>query len=121
MEEKYSEEMYSKIKEELKGINYEEGGWNAGYLWKLRRKISPRPQDPPTAMENNEGVLLTDPNEIQKEAIRYYQKLFEDLPMDDNYMNAQIWKEKLCKMRLELSARNKTDPWTLQDLDIVLT
>jgi hypothetical protein len=41
-------------------------------------------------MENSEGVLLTDPNEIQKEAIRYYQKLFEDLPMDDSYVNAQI-------------------------------
>ena len=57
MEEKYSEDMYGKIKEELKGINYEEGGWNSGHLWKLRRKISPRPVDPPTAMENPEGVL----------------------------------------------------------------
>ena len=65
--------MYSKIKEELKGIIYEEGGWNAGFLWKLRRKIFPRPEYPPTAMENIEGVLLTDPNEIQKEAIKYYQ------------------------------------------------
>ena len=32
MEEKYSEEIYSKIKDEFKGINYEEGGWNAGHL-----------------------------------------------------------------------------------------
>ena len=70
MEQKYSEEIYCKIKEELKGINYDEGGWNSGHLWKLRRKISPRPEDPPTAMENQEGVLLTDPVEIQNEVIR---------------------------------------------------
>ena len=40
--------------------------------------------------------------------------------MDDNYENAQIWKEKLCKMRLELAAKNKTDPWTSDDLEIVV-
>ena len=31
MKKKYSEEN-SKIKEELNGLNYEDGGWNAGHL-----------------------------------------------------------------------------------------
>ena len=44
-----------------KGHNSEDGGWNSGYLWKLRRKILPRPSDPPTAMENQNGIILTDP------------------------------------------------------------
>ena len=81
--DKYSEEMYHKIKKELKGLNSEEGGWNPGHLWKLKQKLSPRPIDPPTAIINEEGILLTDPNEIAKEAIKHYQKLFENMPIND--------------------------------------
>ena len=53
---KYSEDMYKKIKDELKGMSCEDGGWNPGHLWKLKTKISPRPVDPPTAMENSKEV-----------------------------------------------------------------
>ena len=120
MAEKYAEDMVEKIREELKGINAEDGGWNSGHLWKLRKKVSPRPTDPPTAMESKDGVILTDPIEIQKEALKYYENLFEDLPIEEDYADMQIWKEKLCKMRLKLCAQEKTDPWTLEDLEIVL-
>ena len=115
MADKYSEEMYYKIKEELKEINSEDGGWNSGFLWKLKNKVSPRPTDPPTAMENMDGILLTDPTEIMEESLKYYSQLFEDLPMDKSNVNVQIRQEKLCKVRLELSARNKTDTWKMED------
>ena len=29
-------------------------------------------------------------------------------------------KENLCKLRLDLARRNKTPPWTLEELDVVL-
>ena len=77
MADRYSEEFAFKIKEELKGINSEDGGWNPQNLWKLRSKISPRPVDPPSAMENNEGILLTEHVEIQKESLRYFERLFD--------------------------------------------
>ena len=32
---KYSEEMYYKIKEELKGINSEDGGWNSVFFMEI--------------------------------------------------------------------------------------
>ena len=71
------------------------------------------PIDPPTAMINEEGILLTDPNEIAKEAIKHYQKLFANMPINDDIKETQIWREKLCMMRLTLCAENKTDPWTI--------
>ena len=95
MADKYAEDMVQKIREELKDINSEDGGWNSGHLWKLRKKISPRPTDPSTAMESEEGVLLTDPVEIQKEALKYFEKLFEDIPIDTDYTEIQTLKEKL--------------------------
>ena len=63
-------------------------------------------------MENDDGVLLTYPTEIQKEAIKYYEKLFEDLPIDPEFMEVQVYKDNLCKMWLNLCAQNKTGNWT---------
>ena len=51
--EKYSDKMYNKIKEELAHIDSEDGGFNSGRLWKLKKKLSPKPHDPPTAMKNS--------------------------------------------------------------------
>ena len=71
-------------------------------------------------MESEEGVLLTDPGEIQKEALKYFEKLFEDIPIDTDYTEIQILKEKLCKMRLQICAQEKTEPWSMEDVEIAL-
>ena len=48
--------MFRKIKAEVQGVDdAEEGGFNAGKLWKLKSKLAPRNKDPPTAMFNKEG------------------------------------------------------------------
>ena len=120
MADKYSEDMYNRIKKEVKGMNSEEGGWNPGHLWKLKQKISPRPTDPLTAMMNEEGVLITEPEEIEKLALQHYQKLFENLPIDEDLKEMQILKEKVCKMRLKICSETKTDPWTNEDIEYVL-
>ena len=44
---------------------------------------------------NTHGVLLTDPLEIHNEELRHYESLFEDLPMDPEYEEIKIEKEKL--------------------------
>ena len=116
----YSEDMYSKIQEELKGINSEDGGWNPGYLWKLRNKLHPRPIDPQRAMENADGVLLTDQIEIEKEALNHFDRLFKDLPMNMDYLEVKRGKENLLKTRLKQCAENKTDPWTMDEMEAAL-
>ena len=61
--------------------------------WKLRNKLHPRPVDPPTAMENMDGMLLTDNMEIEKEALNHFNRLFEDLPMHEDYLEVITKKE----------------------------
>ena len=69
LSDKYAEKMFSKIKEEVNGIeNSEDGGFNSGKLWKLKKKLSPKHNDPPTAMYNSDGTLLTAEEDILKEA-----------------------------------------------------
>ena len=46
---KYSEVMFQKIMTEVKGMeDSEDGGFNSGRLWKLKKKLSPKVSDPPT-------------------------------------------------------------------------
>ena len=117
MAERYSKDMYKKIHE---GMNSEDGGWNSGYLWKLRNKLHPRPVDPPTAMENVDGVLLTDSIEIEKEALNHFNRLFEDLPMHEDYWEVKTEKGKILKLRLKQCAKNKTEPWAMDDMELAL-
>merc|ERR1712083_578266 len=62
--EETGREVLNKIKEEIEGIKCDEGGRNSGHLWKLKKKLIPRIQDPPTAIKNSDGNLLTKKDEI---------------------------------------------------------
>ena len=57
--EKYPETMYKNIMSEVKVMSSEEGGYNQGHLWKLTKKTAPRHVEPPTAMRDSQGKLLT--------------------------------------------------------------
>ena len=54
-----AEDNYAKIKEELKDIDCNDGAMNAGKLWKIKKKLSPRQIDTPTAMLDRAGNLVT--------------------------------------------------------------
>ena len=117
--DKYSDEMYDKIKKELKEVT-EEVGWNPSHLWKMKKKISPRPMDPPTAMTNKEGKLLTDKEEILDEAVTHFENLFKEQEIHPEYNEIKQAKEKLWQLRKEKCERNKTEPWKMENLNKVL-
>ena len=52
--------MSKKIFNEVKGLeDAEEGGFNAGKLWKMKKKVNAKVYEPPTVMESLDGKLLT--------------------------------------------------------------
>ena len=69
LSQKCAESNYSKIKEEIANIECEDGGINSGHLWKLKKKLSPKCRDPPTAMLDSNMHLVTDPYLIEKLAL----------------------------------------------------
>ena len=75
--DRYSEIMYRKIKNEIRVMNNEEGGYNPGHLWKLKQKLSPRYSEPPTAMKDATGKLLTSTEDIEAETIKHYKRVFK--------------------------------------------
>ena len=66
---------FKKLKEELSKVKTK-GGLNAKQLWKLRKKLCPRNRDPPTAMQDQNGNLLTSVEAIKERAIEvFYERL----------------------------------------------
>ena len=118
--EKIGDDMYKQVKNEIKGLNSEEGGVNTGHLWRLRKKLFPRASDPPAAMKDQDGVLITDPDRIKSETLIHYQKVLANRPIKDGYDSFQKDREDLCKNRLEMCKKNKTPEWTLNQLEVVL-
>ena len=115
-----AESNYRKIKEEIAHIKVDEGGIHSGSLWRLKKKISPRCRDPPTAMLDPSGNLLTSPEAIDELALITYKERLQNRKMRPNLIHLQKEKEELCMQRLEAAKSNKTAPWTMDQLDVVL-
>ena len=118
--DKCAEENRQKIMEELSGIKCEEGGVHSGKLWKLRKKLFPKSRDPPTAMLDKEGNLVTSEHEIMNLAVKTYQERIKNRKMKENLETVKNLKEDLCSKRLEAAKKKTTPPWTMDDLDKVL-
>ena len=118
--ERYSEKMFKQIKDELEDIESEDGGFNSGKLWKLKKKLSPNNADPPTAMKDPKGNLLTTDTEVKNEAVKHYLRVFKDKPMENKLSHLKQPREDLCKERIEIAKKNKTPPWTKEDVINVL-
>ena len=87
---------YEKIKDEIEGVKCEEGGVNSGKLWKLRKKLFPNSRDPPTAMMDQAGNLITDPDQIQNIALETYKNRLRNRTMKEEFKDIQKEKEELC-------------------------
>ena len=93
--------MAETIKKEIDGINCEDGGFNSGFLWKLKKKLTPGHSEVPTAMLNSDGKLVTTPEDIKDAAVKHYTKIFENKPMNDDVKHLESQREELCQERLK--------------------
>ena len=108
LNEKCAEKNYQTIMEEISNIKVEEGGIHSGSLWKLKKKLNPRCRDPPTAMMDPDNNLLTNPEEIEKLALKTYKGRLPNRKRKEELLNIQKDKEDLCQLRLEAAGKNKT-------------
>ena len=116
-----SQSNYIKINEEISDFKCEEGGINVGKLWKLKKKLSPICREPPTAMVNKEGKLLTSPKQIEALAIEIFEDRLKNKPINENlYNKMKKTKDDLCNLRFKFTKNNKTPDWTMKELNLVL-
>ena len=47
---------------------------NEKQIWNLKKKLCPKSKDPPTAMLDKKGTLLTDNKAIERRAVKVYKQ-----------------------------------------------
>jgi len=118
--EKCAEINYKKVQEELKDMEDNENGFNAAKLWKLKKKLSPQTREPPTAMCDKSGNRITSSSELKKHTMNHYKEVLSNRPMKPEHKQIKEDKEELCYMRIEEAKKNKSEPWSMVDLEKVL-
>ena len=76
--DKFGDNIFVKIKEEIEGMNCEDGAVNSGKLWKLKKKLHSNFPDPPTAMRDSKGKLLTEKTDILEETVQHYERVLKN-------------------------------------------
>ena len=117
---KIHESKYVTVVEELSKLKPDEGKINAQKLWKLKKKLFPKCRDPPAAFIDKHGNLITTKNAIEQRALEAYSERLKSNEVKDHLKSDENTVNKLCEKRLELAKSNKTDPWTMNDLEEAL-
>ena len=124
IEEEISEEhklkQIQKIQEQINSISDADGRVNTSGVWKLRRKLCPKPLEQLTAKKDKEGNLVTDPATIKKIYLEAYEDRLKHRDIIPELEHYKILREQLFFERLSQAKSNKSPPWTMDQLDNVL-
>ena len=118
--EKLSEELFGIVKNEVSKINSEQGGFNSGHLWQLKKKLSGKVNSPTAAVLNPQGKLVTSKEDIEKTTLEHYKKVLENRPIKEGLESYQKEREQLCKERIECAKREKTPDWKTENVKYVI-
>ena len=103
------------FKDEVDSLKQNES-LNANKLWRLKKKLCPNSRDPPSAMRDSKGNLLTSDDLIKKLALDTYTERLKGNTIEDNLREHEQETNKLCEARMKLVKLNKTESWDMDDL-----
>ena len=109
------DEEYKKVSSELAKTKDGEK-LDSQKFWKLRKRLCPKSKDPPSVMLDSKGNILTTNRAIEERAIEVYAKRLEGNIMKPHLKDVEAVTDELCELRLETTKKNKTEPWTMDDL-----
>ena len=112
-------EKFRIIKDEVDSLKQNES-LNSNKLWKLKKKLCPNSRDPPSAMLDSNGNLITSDQIIKERALENYTERLTSNKINDNLKEHEEETNKLCETRMKLVKLNKTEPWDIDDLKIAL-
>ena len=117
---KMSEDLFNIVKEEVKHVESDEGGFNSGHLWKIKNKLKPKNKSPPTAMVNKEGQLITSNEDIKEAAMDHFKEVLKNRPIKPDLQEYKAEREKLCDKRLKIASKNITPDWSAEAVKNVI-
>ena len=118
--EKCANENSTIIKEACEGLTIEGGGVNAGKLWKLKKQLQGIYQEPPTAMLDAKGNLVTTNKALEQLSLDMYTDRLKSHNIKKSLKLHQLQREQLWDQQLQKAQENVSPEWTMQDLEVVL-
>ena len=95
---------------------------NPNGMWKIKKKVFPKlAKIVPTAKKNFNGQLETNPETLKQLYLETYKYRLRHRPIRADLTNLKNLKEGLFELRLKLVKLVKSKPWTIKQLDQVLS
>ena len=104
------------VEKASKELNSENGEFNSNRMWKMKKQLFPNCQDPPTAVLDSQGNLITDSKGILLRFQEEFSYRLRNRDIDEGLEDLKILKEDLCKMRLELTKNSDFEEWSFEQL-----
>ena len=120
LESKLADDYFKKVKEASSTIDCLDGGNMTTYLWKLKKQLCPQSSDVPTAMLDDKDNLVTNKEQIKQMTVEAHKKRLHNRPIKEGLEHIKESKEKLADRLMEKAIKNKTPPWKMADLEMVL-
>ena len=116
-----SDKEYEKLLKDVWELETEVGGTDSNNVWKQYRKAYPKKTRPtPTGIKNIEGKLIANPEEKKRVPLEHFKHRMRKRPVHEDVKNIADIQEDIFNMRLEESRKNKSLPFNMEELDMVL-
>ena len=122
--EEISERYYKEIMETLKEVGGDEHnlrGPERKKLWEmLKRKYPKCGPKVPVGKKDKAGNLISNHAGLKELYLQTYMHRLRNRPIKDDFQEIKTLKDNLFELRLRLANSNKSAPWTMDDLELVL-
>ena len=116
----FAEQNHKIVKEACEGLSNETGGVNVQGMWKMKKKLKGTHGEPPAAMLDKHGNVVTDIQGIENIVLDRYEERLKTLPIKQGLHEHKVKREELCDRRLQEAQKNATPDWSMNQLETVL-
>ena len=121
MENEVTEEYQREIIETLRELSDDENGENGDRrrkMWKLLKKHYPKVSTAvPVGKKDGKGNIITNHEGLKHLYLQTYINRLRNRPIHPDFEEIRKMKMKLFELRLQLSKKRKSKPWTLTNLE----
>ena len=119
-----SENYHKEIKDTLKKLGGDGKNLNGSgrkHLWKLLKRKFPKCSPAiPVGKKDKSGNIITNHQGLKELYLKTYKHRLRNRPIKNEFQEMKQLKEELFELRLNLAQCNKSSPWTMDDLELIL-
>ena len=94
---------------------------NVREMWNLKKKTWPKKKNSlPVGKKNHKGKFVTAPEDLRKLLLKEYKERLRPRQIHPKMKMAKSMRLKLIKLKLEMAKKSQSEPFQMDDLEIVL-